>query len=145
MDVADHMIDQVSGGISSKELRRRGHPFGRRKNRVTTPMYGRGMVKQGHRVHKTKVTTPTPLLPINRQKGTLAKSFRVIPEQGIGLQSFRMQFTARHAKFILNPKGTKKMVGRGYWPAIRRYWTSRNKKLIYQMRLRQLQIMYARA
>lgn len=139
------MQDQVSGGISTKELRRRGHPFGRRRGRNTLKLIGGSKGSQQRFRTTTKSKIATPLLPINYQTGKLRRSFRIIPEQGFGLQSYRLQFTAKHAKFVLRQGGTKKMVARGYWTAVRAEWKSRNRKMIYSMRLRQLQIMYGHA
>lgn len=138
------MQDTVSGPIKTKELRRRGHPFGRRRGRISLKLYQNTGRKQTFRAGP-KSRVPTPLLPINYQTGKLRRSFRIIPQMGMGVQSFRLQFTARHSKFVLAQGGTKKVVARGYWSAVRTEWKSRNKKMVYQMRLRQLQIMYGHA
>lgn len=140
-DLGRDMQDMVSGSVKTKELRRRGHPFGRRKGRISLKLYRNTGRKQTWRAGP-KSRVPTPLLPINLQSGRLRRSFRIIPQTGIGVQSFRLQFTARHSKFVLAQGGTKKMVARGYWSAVRVAWKSRNRKMVYQMRLRQLQIMY---
>jgi len=133
----------TSGTVSSKELARRGHPFGRRRGRITltavNTMNGR---KVKYRAHKTKSITPTPLLPINRQSGRLQRSLRIIPEGGVGLQSFRIQFTAPHAKFVLAKGGTKRMVARGFQTEMRKRFATLNRQLHYKMRLEQLQILY---
>ena len=42
---------------------------------------------------------------------------------------------------LLAVGGTKRMVARGFWSAMKRKWKSRNKQLLYEIRLRQLRIM----
>ena len=142
--MADRMIDLASGTISSAELASRGHPFGRKKGRITLSLYSQGMQKQRYRAHKTRPVTPTPLLPINRQSGRLIRSLRIIPEHYTGGQSYRVQFTAPHAKFVLAAGGTKSMVARGYRTEIRKQFRSENSKTIYQMRLQALRLQYGR-
>lgn len=89
-------IDLTSGTISTRELRRRGHPFARRGS--------------------TSIRTATPLLPINFQTGRLQRSLRTF-RRPFGWQ---LQFTAPEAKFVLAPGGTKLMVPRKFWTEMRR-------------------------
>lgn len=140
--VADRMVDMASGRISTKELARRGHPFGRKKGRITMTVKSAATANQRFRAHKTRPVVPTPLMPINRQSGELIRSLRIIPEHGGAQQSYRVQFTSPHA-VVLSPGGTKNMVARGYWPAVKRVQKSENAKTVYQMRLLALKLMYA--
>jgi hypothetical protein len=84
-----------------------------------------------------------PKLPINRQTGRLQQSLRITKVSG-GIQSYRLEFMAPHAKYVLAQRGTRKMVARGFWTAVKTDWESRNRQLYYDMKLRQLQIMYGR-
>lgn len=140
--IADEHLNLTGGSTSSKELARRGYPFGRRRGRITITLHSHGGRRERFRASKVRSVIPTPLLPINRQSGRLQRSLRIIPEGGIGLQSFRIQFTAPHAPYVLAPGGTKRMVARGFRTEMRRRFAILNRQTIYQMRLRQLQILY---
>lgn len=108
----------LSGPITTKELRRMGHPFARkrmsRRGFERTAMKGgqRLSVKMRHGVVPT-VGIAIPRLPINKQSGRLRSGVRLNPvsthplsyEIGVG--------QVPYAKYILSPKGTKKMVPRG--------------------------------
>lgn len=120
----------TSGRVSTATLRKLGHPFSRAKGRRF-----KGGVKA--RVASLGV----PKLPINRQTGRLQRSLRMTKVAG-GIQSYRLEFMTPHAKYVLAQGGTKKMVARGFWTEARKRWRSRNSQLYYEMRLRQLQIMY---
>ena len=91
----------TSGGVSSKELRRLGHPFG----------YGPTGMKRGTNIKGSRSKIRN--LPINRQTGRLQSGFRLTRESG-GVQSFGIRNNAPYAKYILSPYGTTRMVGRGY-------------------------------
>lgn len=92
-------IRLTSGTISSARLRAMGHPFARR--------------------HKNPLIPP---LPINRQTGRLQASLRVFRR---GETQAVLQFTAPHAKFVLAPLGTAKMLPRGFWIEMRRRHNAR--------------------
>lgn len=89
----------TSGTLSTAQLRAMGHPFARR-----------------HR------NTLIPPLPINRQTGRLQASLRVFRR---GENQAQLQFTAPHAKFVLAPQGTAKMLPRGFWVEMRRRHNAR--------------------
>lgn len=112
----------TSGTISSQELARRGHPFGRGKGRKTT---GKGALR---------MRMGTPLLPINRQSGRLVKGWRLMPRRTSGMQSFTLQNVAPHSKFVLSPTGTRRMVPRGFWVAMRKEFKAKNKDTLQRMR-----------
>lgn len=58
-----------------------------------------------------------PLLPINLQTGRLQRSLRVF-KRG---EAWQLQFTARHSAFVLRPGGTRLMVDRKFWQALRKF------------------------
>jgi len=120
----------TSGRVSTRTLRKLGHPFSRNKGRA---------FKGG--VNARVAAIGIPKLPINRQTERLQQSLRMTKVAG-GIQSYRIEFLAPHAKYVLAQGGTKKMVAREFWTAMRKHWDSRNRRLYYEMRLRQLQIMY---
>ena len=121
-NLVDEMIDvmkqDLSGTVSTKELARLGHPFGRT----------RGGRKRG-RVRN---------LPINEQTGKLKRS---LSRKRLDLASkitYEVGFTAPYSKYILNPSGTRKMVGRGYWREIEKQYKKRRSEAIRRIRARGL-------
>jgi hypothetical protein len=126
------MQKRTSGRVSTATLRRLGHPFSRAKARGFKGGVS-GRVK----------AMGVPKLPINRQTGRLQQSLRMTKVSG-GIQSYRLEFMAPHARYVLAQRGTRKMVARGFWTAVKTDWESRNRQLYYDMKLRQLQIMYGR-
>ncbi len=130
--MAQDAQELTSGTVSTATLRALGHPFSRRLAR------SRGGAS------KAISASGISRLPINQQTGRLKRSARIIPETTAHGQSFRFQFTAPHAKFVLAPGGTRRMVARGFWPEMRRRWRPKNRKLIYDMRLKTLEVMYRR-
>jgi hypothetical protein len=89
----------TSGNLSTAQLRAMGHPYARR-----------------HR------NTLIPPLPINRQTGRLQASLRVFRR---GEDRAQLQFTAPHARFVLAPQGTARMLPRGLWMELRRRHNAR--------------------
>jgi len=124
--------DMTSGKVKTTTLRRLGHPFSRSRARK---------FKGGVNARINSIGVPK--LPINRQTGRLQRSLSMKQVPG-GIQSYRLEFSAAHAKYVLAQGGTKKMVARGFWTEARKRWDARNRRLIYEMRLRQLQIMYGK-
>lgn len=100
----DYALRQVSGRISQYELKRLGHPYARRRGRPTL----------------------SPL-PINVQSGRLRRSFRTFRRRELVTQ---MQFTARHAKYVLSETGTRRMVPRGFWQSFREFY-EREKRALF--------------
>jgi hypothetical protein len=90
----------LTGKVPTKQLRKEGHPFA--KNRLKKA----GAQKKG-------LLAARALLPINRQSGRLLGELYLYESLLIGLQSFELASAAPHAKYILDPRGTKKMMGRG--------------------------------
>jgi hypothetical protein len=115
----------TSGSVKTRTLRRIGHPFSRRR-----PMPG------------------FPRLPINEQSGQLRRSIRLIPmTSSDGRRGWRLQYTSPHA-IVLKRRGTKNMVARGFWTAMRRHYVAQAKKMEkrtgYAARLAGLKRKYAR-
>ncbi len=112
----------TSGGLSLAELRRRGHPYGR----------GRGRVTKGKRGARVRVTArgSAPLLPINRQSGGLqSRAFRQIVSRTLTRQVIDAGYRAG-ANWVLLPGGTKKMVDRRFWKAIAEFAKRAQRRLL---------------
>ncbi|MBN9504002.1 MAG: hypothetical protein BGO01_03660 [Armatimonadetes bacterium 55-13] len=119
--------DLSSGRVSTRTLRRMGHPFGRRmgsksnlKTRRTTWARQRGKL---------------PTLPINVQSGLLRRSWiiRRTPRRGFG-QRWDMRNRAPYSKYVLSPGGTSKMVTRPLWRVLKQSWRKHNRQLIKKLR-----------
>lgn len=128
--ISDH-YEYTQGSISTKALAEMGHPFGRSgagargvKAAKRKKFAGAGAIrgyetdKAGRwknsvkpQVNSRGAVNP---LPINRQTGKLRKSLRVTGPSG-PLRIYRAGFTAEYAGFVLSPKGTSKMVARGFY------------------------------
>ena len=94
-------IALTSGTESSDELRRRGHPYSRRR-----PM-------------------ATRRLPVNRQSGALQSGFVMSGTNSGGRSERTLTNRARHATFALAPYGTKSTVARGFWTELQQRAKSR--------------------
>jgi hypothetical protein len=107
----------TSGNVSLKTLRRLGHPYGRGANAsASTPTgFQRTFDKK-----KLKALSGRASLPkvqgkyiINKQSGRLrAGAYLRKINSPNATQSFALGSDARHAKYVLDPRGTKKMIGR---------------------------------
>lgn len=114
----------TSGGVSSKQLRAMGHPFGRNRgftNGTYRPGRKRGALRS---------------LPINRQTGGLRARLKLSRTSG-GIQSFKLSPGMHPGNWVLNPDGTRRMIGRGFHSEIKRRWRPRNKALLDTMKRRQ--------
>ena len=96
------MRPNLAGRVSSEELRRAGHPYGRGQNAKENYTNAGNVLKRGK----------VPRLPINRQSGRLAMSLR-LRRAGRSVWDLGIGTAVPYARFILHPAGTKKMVGRG--------------------------------
>lgn len=133
----EDLQENTGGRISSKTLRRLGHPFGR------GPMPDGGKLQRASQRAKTKAEigrSKVPMLPINRQSGQLRRGIFFRRTNG-GAQAFSLGSSARHNKYIFNPAGTKKMVGRGLMTLnnpkmglLERRWRARDRELIEHVR-----------
>jgi hypothetical protein len=129
----EDLHELTAGKISSKTLRKLGHPYGR----GSSP--GAGKLQRASGRAKTKAATgraSVPLLPINKQSGKLRRGIFLRRSSG-GKQAYALGSGARHAKYIMNPAGTSKMVGRGVMTLnnpkmgmLERRWHARNRELI---------------
>lgn len=114
-----------SGKARIKFLRTAGHPFGRRSSGLVRGIAG------GKRL---------PLLPLGRISDRLHRGWSIRKAKVATGQEFQLRNSAPHAKYILHPAGTKKMVGRGIGGVaganaaktgeIPRRWKARNKALM---------------
>lgn len=115
-------IQQTSGPISSAELRRRGHPFGRGRGRIDA----KGRMRIGSK-------GAAPKLPINVQSGELRRSWQITRRPSATGQVFQLQPTSPHA-IVLSPGGTRNMVARGFWTMMRAQFKRRNRVATQRMR-----------
>jgi len=92
----------TSGTVSSEQLAKMGHPFGRGPSAAKNFEAG-GNVLQRRRMR---------LLPINRQSGRLRASI-ALTKKGQRRYDVAIGQGVEYARFILHPAGTRKMVGRG--------------------------------
>lgn len=104
-----------SGTTTQRQLDEKGNPFGRGRGRKTTVEKFKGRRRRGRRAKGF-----APLLPINEQTGRLKRSLRLVRVRRGDTTSYRLFFTVRHAKWILAPGGTSRMVSRRFWEAMRR-------------------------
>lgn len=114
----------TSGTTSTAQLRAMGHPFGRgtgASNGRYRPGLKRGRLRS---------------LPINRQTGGLQRRLQLRRGRG-GIQTFELTPGVHPGNWVLNPDGTRKMVGRGFWLEIKKRWRARNKALLDAARQRQ--------
>lgn len=136
----------VLGGISSKALKAMGHPFARQgsaargivKNKKQFKTYGnrygyqsttkKGVVNASRtQVSKGKVDP----LPINVQTGQLRRSYFRTKYSGRDKVVW-MGFRSPHAKAVLSPTGTKKMIYRGFYSKSRNSTSPRDLGIIAQ-------------
>jgi len=109
----EEALKLTSGTVSTKRLSQMGHPFGR----MTT-----GNKRKG------RMRGTLARLPINRQTGRLQQSLRVFHRYEGGNVVWRLQFMAPHGKFVLARGGTRKMVARGFWTALRKRYEREKKR-----------------
>ena len=120
---SDLKDDLLTGSTKTKQLRKEGHPF------------AKSAFRAGKNSKKKRVSRPQ--LPINEQTGRLRRGLFLQETLLIGMQSISIGSAAPYAKFILDPRGTKKMIGRGVMTGhlfgmttpgeIERRWRSRKK------------------
>lgn len=119
--VRDH-AELTSGRVSAQQLRRMGHPFGRLGGQGSDTG-ARGIVRgreslsdaarrKGNVIRKTMLMP----LPINRQTGRLRASFFSRGPFGPH-RTYELGFSAPHARYVLSPIGTERMVARGFYSA----------------------------
>lgn len=119
----------IQGSITKRQLRQMGHPFAKVRVKEAT---GR------------KVLGVAPILPINKQSGRLFGGLFFNQIRHGDNQAFEHGSSASHAKYIFDPRGTKKMIGRdlmtGHWfgkttpGSIERVWKERSKTFNRKLR-----------
>lgn len=118
----------LTGHISTKALRRMGHPYARdrmdrRKQRPLKSLRLRSFVSS------TRKGT-LPVLPINYQSGRLYNSLRVDVKAISKGYSVRLYFIPTKSLVVLSTGGTKVMVARKFWDSINRVYLSRKSRII---------------
>lgn len=113
----EDFVELTSGTITTRELRRMGHPFARSSSVAGA---SRGIVKGD--VKKWRLSSGVKgqitargmvnRLPINVQTGRLRSSITLSGPTG-GQREYRLFAAAPHARYVLSPKGTRRMVPRG--------------------------------
>ena len=106
------MKEELSGTISSLELRRMGHPYARRHKLTGSHLIGRTVNQAGFYYMGA--------LPINRQTGKLAKSLKIRSTSTWYGFSKLFYFSSPHA-IVLSQEGTRNMIARGYWDYINKH------------------------
>lgn len=99
-DSRSDLQELTAGGISSAELVRRGHPYGRGPGSRRNLVNGGNVGRRGN----------APLRPVNKQSGRLRSSIALAKS---ALSTYDLSIATPYAKYIMHPSGTKFMVGRG--------------------------------
>jgi hypothetical protein len=86
-------VELTSGTVSTRELRRMGHPFSRRRPQASVPK-----------------------LPINKQSGNLQDAIRIVRRVRGDGEEIYLQVNSPHA-MVLAKGGTSRMVPRGFFEA----------------------------
>lgn len=107
-------VGATGGQIKSKTLAAMGHPFGRMSSggmrNIVKGQSGKfGSAGLKGQVSKKGVVRP---LPINVQSGRLRRAITLQGPAGRA-STYKLYSAAPHARFVLSPTGTKKMVARG--------------------------------
>lgn len=128
MIARDEAIKLTSGTTSQETLTRAGHPYARRRG-----LGGRtGRVNGGGK----STMAAYPLLPINRQSGSLQRGWRIFRRyRGKGGVGFVMQNVSPHAVAI-RPGGSRHVVDR-------RFFAELNRRVIPKIRKKQLDLWRA--
>lgn len=106
--------DQTGGQVKSKTLAAMGHPFGRMATggmRNITKGRAGSFSDAGLKGQVTKKGVVRPL-PINVQTGRLRRAITLQGPSG-RLKVYKLYSAAPHAKYVLSPTGTRKMIARG--------------------------------
>lgn len=112
-------LQATSGRISTKQLALMGHPFA--VNTFISARSARARWRAGEMVamglssaRKGQISKRGMVrdLPINKQSGELRRGIKLQGPSGPG-SDFRLFSDAPHAKYVLRPRGTSTMRGRG--------------------------------
>jgi hypothetical protein len=112
------MSEFTSGNVSLKTLRRLGHPYGRGANAsASTPagfMRGAGKADMKRIAGRASLPKIGGKLIINKQSGRLrAGAYLRKFNDPKASQSFALGSDAKHAKYVLDPRGTRGRGGKG--------------------------------
>lgn len=107
----------TGGPLKERDRRRLGYPYGRGASAQASTATG---FMRGAAPKKIKLITGRASLPkiggyliINKDKGDLRRQAFLRKTSSPGYsQSFSLGSDAKHAKYVLDPRGTKKMIGR---------------------------------
>lgn len=106
----DH-LKLTGGGIKQKTLDAMGNPYGRGPSAAANFLNAGNVGRRG--ANKKHGKMAAPLLPINEQSAAgLRSTIRPVGFRK-GVYDVHIGGGLRYARFILNPAGTKEMVGRG--------------------------------
>lgn len=125
---------ELTGGkVKQKTLDQMGNPFGRLGG-AGSRTAGRGIQGDAKRFRgvgrKGQITRGAiKPLPINKQTGRLRSEMKLTGPVGRE-KLFTLGSTAPYAQYVLNPKGTRKMIARGYFPEIVRRHKARKAAFI---------------
>lgn len=139
LEVKADFVRATSGTISTKELRRAGHPFGRSAGGRMRGLAGSVKKGPGGRPRRGFVRKKYPVNPINRQTGKLQRSIKIRPYFDFRtIQAYDIYADAPYARYVMHPLGTSKMVGRGVLTGhrlgrhvpgyIERMWRAKNRE-----------------
>lgn len=107
----EDLEELTEGSVKSATLRRMGHPFARNADYRAMNLHGgarRPLTAKGRAVLGRKGSLP--LRPLNIQTGRLHRSVFM---RSTSKTEHEVGASTPYAKYILNPLGTRKMVGRG--------------------------------
>lgn len=108
-------LQLTSGSVGKGELRKLGHPFGRRAS--------------------GRLRGKLPILPINVQSGNLRRSLNMkLLWRNIRGESYGLYFSTGYAKYIISKGGTKFMIARGFQTELEKRWMARKKAMIQHLR-----------
>lgn len=142
----------TAGPLKERDRRRLGYPYARGSSAQTSTATGfmRGAAPKKLKLLTGRASLPkiSGLLIINKDKGDLrAKAYlRETNSSGFS-QTFSLGSDSKHAKYVLDPRGTKKMIGRKVFGGkmigqqtqglIEMRWKQRNKALLDYIKRKQ--------
>jgi hypothetical protein len=105
-------MDITAGTTKTWQLREENHPYSRA---ISNARGSRGL-RRG--------------LPINEQSGALRRAIRFRKIVAVSnIPRYELYVKRIKSAWVLNPSGTRKMIGRGFWKEIKKRWFARNKAL----------------
>ena len=125
----DDFLEAVSGPLSSKQLRRMGHPYAK------TGLGPRGTKPGAQSSLKGQITKGgfVKPLPVNVQSGQLRRLTRLTGPSGVN-REYTLGSYAKHARFVLRRGGTKRMVERPVFDHVKKRHRARIAVLMAEVR-----------